>query len=381
MRKQFTLSCLLFVGLSVNAQIKVYTGGKVYVGGTSTTPLSLLSVGGAGSTLVQSYVYQPTIGSSYVAVKAEAATSASLTSYNAYGLLGYIPAGKQNTYGVMGNVYNATVQTSGGTSMGVYGYSGNAAVANYSICGRLDGSKNGAAVFGTVGAGGPLSQQYAGYFNGEFEVTDATPVKPGGGSWSAPSDMRVKKDITNFTDGLDIIRQIRPVNFKYNDIGGLSSAKSYVGIIAQEVNQVAPYCIGKAKIIVKDSEKSAFANDIVGTIQDSTGKSQHVVEILSYNQEGLFYAMVNSIKTLDLSITDLQKELQVVRKQSNGDELGFGATERNIKDISVILNDNISLKQENADMKKQIVDMQAQISNINSKLKFVKVKKTKRRSN
>ncbi len=60
--------------------------------------------------------------------------------------------------------------------------------------------------------------------------------KIGGGAWSTFSDFRVKKEIENFTDGLEIVHQISPVTFKYNGKGGYpNNGKEYIGVIAQDI--------------------------------------------------------------------------------------------------------------------------------------------------
>src|SRR5262249_33723883 len=58
-----------------------------------------------------------------------------------------------------------------------------------------------------------------GYFqyNGFYVLGSA--YKPGGGSWSATSDRRVKKDIAEFRPGLAAIEEIHPVTYRYNGLG------------------------------------------------------------------------------------------------------------------------------------------------------------------
>lgn len=64
--------------------------------------------------------------------------------------------------------------------------------------------------------------------------------KVGGGTWATFSDQRLKQDINPFTDGLSVLKAIRPVTFRYNGKFGYPAFKSYVGIIAQEIQSVAP---------------------------------------------------------------------------------------------------------------------------------------------
>jgi hypothetical protein len=336
MKKLISITCILFAALYANAQLKVVTGGKVGI--ATSTPSSLLSVGGTGYTTWTIYGYNPVTTSSQGVIYAT--SPAATAGGNYYGITGATPNGSGNSYGVTGSASSTSAVS--GTAMGVYGYGKNGGSGlTYGVYGYLDGSSNGAGVFGTTSGGATLEQKYAGYFKGAFETTDDSPQKPNAGSWSGGSDSRIKKDITDFKDGLSVIRKIRPVNYKFNGIGGYPTTKAYIGVIAQEVNQVAPYCIAKRKIIIKDSEKSNFASDIVGTIKNDTTGNKYIAEILSYNQDGLFYAMINSIKELDSTVTALQKQ---IGSQRTGNSSGKGNSETTLQ-VDLANKDNVILYQ------------------------------------
>ena len=84
--------------------------------------------------------------------------------------------------------------------------------------------------------------------NPEFTLhVNGTAGKPGGGSWSVASDIRLKKDIEEFTDGLNVISKIHPISFRYNGKADYPTDKRYIGVIAQEINEVAPYMITETK--------------------------------------------------------------------------------------------------------------------------------------
>ncbi len=80
------------------------------------------------------------------------------------------------------------------------------------------------------------------------------------GSVSSLSDSRLKKDITTLTDGMDIVKQLRPVTFKYDDTSlendgsktlGAANTTTRYGFVAQEVEAVASHYVttreGKVK--------------------------------------------------------------------------------------------------------------------------------------
>jgi trimeric autotransporter adhesin len=154
-----------------------------------------------------------------------------------------------------------------------------------------------------------------------LRTTNDSPEKPTAGSFVGYSDQRLKKDINSFSDGLTVLRQINPVTYKFNGIGGLDQTKTHIGVIAQQVQQVAPYCVGTSQLLIKQSDGSAFSSNIVSTINDSI--QEYIVNVLNYNQDGLFYVMINSIKQLDSTVTALQQQLSGQRtgqQQNNANE-------------------------------------------------------------
>ena len=59
-----------------------------------------------------------------------------------------------------------------------------------------------------------------------------------------PSDVRVKKEIRPYINGLSIIKRINPVWFKYNGKAGFPNDNQYhIEVIAQEIAKVAPYTV------------------------------------------------------------------------------------------------------------------------------------------
>jgi hypothetical protein len=76
---------------------------------------------------------------------------------------------------------------------------------------------------------------------------DGSAGKPGGGSWTNSSDRRLKQNINDYGDGLDEVMRIRPVTFHYNDLSGYDTDPEYVGVIAQELQEVAPYMVSESE--------------------------------------------------------------------------------------------------------------------------------------
>ena len=107
---------------------------------------------------------------------------------------------------------------------------------------------------------------------------NGTASKTGGGLWLAFSDKRVKKDIKDFSDGLNIIEQMNTVSFQYNGkAGNPENGQEYIGIIAQEVQEYAPYMLEtvKKKLNEDDEEET---------------------DLLMYDGSALTYILVNAVK-------------------------------------------------------------------------------------
>jgi hypothetical protein len=71
--------------------------------------------------------------------------------------------------------------------------------------------------------------------------------KPGGGSWSNASDIRLKKNVEDLKGVLGKLLKLRPVSFEYKDAEAIKELPgTQVGMIAQEVEQVFPQWVDEA---------------------------------------------------------------------------------------------------------------------------------------
>jgi trimeric autotransporter adhesin len=164
--------------------------------------------------------------------------------------------------------------------------------------GSING-ENGATVTMSVGIG-TSSPGYNLHVNG-------TAAKPGGGSWTVASDRRLKKNIRPYTEGLPEINRIVPVWFEYNGKAGLPTGQSYVGVIAQDMQKIAPHAIGE------------FSYD--------NGEGQ-VERYLDYDPNALTYSLVNAVQELSAEITKLKNQIEILQKQIPGSGLSEGPVAR-----------------------------------------------------
>jgi predicted GIY-YIG superfamily endonuclease len=104
----------------------------------------------------------------------------------------------------------------------------------------------------------------------------------------------LKHDIQPYREGLTEIMKIEPVWYRYNGKAGLPKDKRYVGIIAQEMQKIAPHTIGEF------------------SYTDSTGKEE---KYLDYDANALTYMLINAVKELQKKNEALEKELQAKNQE------------------------------------------------------------------
>lgn len=127
-----------------------------------------------------------------------------------------------------------------------------------------------------------------------LHLGDDDAVKPGGGSWSEPSDRRLKEDIRNFNDGLEVLMNIRPVRYRFNGKMNMPTDKEYIGIIAQEMQKIAPYTIRQL---------------------NKSRKGENQTEYLAFNDAPLTYVTINAIQEQQAIIEAQQQEINALKAQ------------------------------------------------------------------
>jgi hypothetical protein len=126
----------------------------------------------------------------------------------------------------------------------------------------------------------------------QLQLSEDSAAKPTSNTWTISSDERLKKDITVFADGLEVIRGIKPVHYKLNGLAGLPMDAEGIGVLAQDIVNVAPYT-------VKTYE--AYLNP--GDTQKTT--------LFSFDSSALTFVAINAIKELDMRVSTLSTQLDV----------------------------------------------------------------------
>jgi hypothetical protein len=125
-------------------------------------------------------------------------------------------------------------------------------------------------------------------------------AKNSGSTWTVTSDKRLKQDISTYTDGLNVINKINPIWFRYNGRGGTKGGGPLqVGVIAQEMKEIAPYTV--------NSFQAKF---------DDTSPPQ---EFYNFDYSAIGYALINAVKELDAKVKNLEKENAQLKQQLNSE--------------------------------------------------------------
>jgi DNA-binding protein YbaB len=91
--------------------------------------------------------------------------------------------------------------------------------------------------------------------------------KPGGGSWAATSDLRLKKDVRALSGSLEKLLQLRSVNFLYKDQEKYAKGEQ-TGFIAQEMEKVFPQWVSEGPDGMKAISFSGFESHTVQALRE-----------------------------------------------------------------------------------------------------------------
>lgn len=105
------------------------------------------------------------------------------------------------------------------------------------------------------------------------------------GSWSVFSDARIKTVNAEFTDGLSVIERLRPVLFTYTEKAPFKADGEQIGVIAQELEKVAPY-------MVSQQENGAFK------------------DLREVNNQAYVFLLINAVKEQQALINAQQEKIQ-----------------------------------------------------------------------
>ncbi|MDD5116265.1 MAG: tail fiber domain-containing protein [Candidatus Omnitrophica bacterium] len=150
----------------------------------------------------------------------------------------------------------------------------------------------------------------------QLQLSSDSAAKPSSNTWSIASDKRIKKNISDFTDGINVVMKLKPHTYQYNGLGGkgYDDTDTHIGFVAQEVELVAPY--------------------MVETKQGMIGGEQ-VDDFKSYQGHALPFILVNAIqeqqgviKAQQLEIDDLKARMDKLEGKESAPKNDLEAAEK-----------------------------------------------------
>jgi hypothetical protein len=109
------------------------------------------------------------------------------------------------------------------------------------------------------------------------------------GTWGVFSDKRIKTIDSEFTDGLNIIKKIRPIKYHYNKNAPFLADDQQIGIVAQELEEVAPYMVKKKDFVNKDGVEIKDLREVDG--------------------QAYVFLLINAVKEQQKKIEDLEARI------------------------------------------------------------------------
>jgi hypothetical protein len=138
--------------------------------------------------------------------------------------------------------------------------------------------------------------------DGTFSISSATAYKPGGGSWAASSDDRIKSVTGDYKLGLSEILQLNPIVFTYkgnHTVGSPHSDSPYrhdaanktpfVGFVAQDLVKIIPEMVSHS---------------------DGYIDGRKVTDLKMVDTSSLIYVLVNACKELKQELDALKSHVE-----------------------------------------------------------------------
>jgi hypothetical protein len=136
------------------------------------------------------------------------------------------------------------------------------------------------------------------------------------GVWTVFSDERIKTITDDFTDGLSVINKIQPVKFRYNDNAPFKTDEEQIGIVAQDLEKIAPYMVSK----------QAY---------------NQFTDLREVNNQAYVFLLINAVKEQQVQIEAQQKEYTLLQvqitfqqKENKEQKERMDALEKLIKELS-----------------------------------------------
>jgi hypothetical protein len=108
--------------------------------------------------------------------------------------------------------------------------------------------------------------------------------KPGTTTWGVTSDIRTKRNIAPYAEGLETLLKLRPTSFEYNGEAGMPDGMKAVGLVAQDVAEIIPDCVRRTSGVIAGEE----------------------TEVLGLQLSNLTFMLLNALRQIDERLRRLE---------------------------------------------------------------------------
>lgn len=185
---------------------------------------------------------------------------------------------------------------------------------------RVTIASNGKVGIGTATPSYPLSVV------GDISTTSCIRAGASTVGGTCTSDKRLKKNIREYSVGLEALKKLNPKEYEYNGLGEMPlTHEKTIGFIAQEVEKASPDLVGKKKVKMHESDN-------------------FLTEIMTVNYSRMIYVVINAIKEFyheyidndkDVSrnIASLKAETDLIAKENDQIKAENDAIEKRIQKL------------------------------------------------
>lgn len=173
----------------------------------------------------------------------------------------------------------------------------------------IRGGKDNSLVY--IADDGPLQRVVIGGRNGALNrgtltVYGGAVMEDGSNIW-VTSDRKLKKNIKEYKEGLSKIKSMNIVSYNYTQ-EATANEFEHIGVIAQELQKVAPHLVKSFKSDASTGNKDKFGIEIM---------AKDAKEFLAVDTNGLTFLLINAIKEQQSMIEILQKEVSQLKKANS----------------------------------------------------------------
>jgi hypothetical protein len=253
---------------------------------------------------------------------------------------GYLTPSSTSNYstGVQAVAYSPSVLTNGRT-YGISAYAGNASSGyNYAVYGTLEGSSNGAAIYGVVPGYGDVNTggMYAGYFlgnvyvnghvgvnttpNSSFDIVTLNAIQAP--AFTVTSDARLKSNVQNVKGALSTVSSLQGVTYNLlsNTLPTVTNGAQTKNAVP-DTGKVHDYSPIPDSLLYKKLRLGFLAQDVQKILPNVVYTDQNGV--LSVDYISIIPLLVESIKELTARVKSDSADIKALTRKFKSDSLSI----------------------------------------------------------